>query len=225
MIGFRRSAPAAKDAPALAKVGERVRARLEADASVYRLPVDTIEIYGVADFFTAQECARLIKMVDAVARPSPTYHGNADSGRTSYSGDVDPGDPFIKMLERRIDDLMGIDHAHGEVIQGQRYEPGQQFRAHFDYFDTSASYWPTEEGRGGQRTWTAMGYLSAVEAGGATEFPKVPISVPPQKGALLVWNNMGRDGKPNPLTLHAGRPVEQGVKYIVTKWYRARPWY
>jgi prolyl 4-hydroxylase len=40
----------------------------------------------------------------------------------------------------------------------------------------------------------------------------------------LVWNNMGRDGKPNPLTLHAGRPVEQGVKYIVTKWYRARPW-
>ena len=89
----------------------------------------------------------------------PTYHNNADSGRTSYSGDVDPDDPFIKMLERRIDDLMGIEHAHGEVIQGQRYEPGQQFRAHFDYFDTSAGYWPTEEGRGGQRTWTAMGYL------------------------------------------------------------------
>ena len=70
-----------------------------------------------------------------------------------------------------------------------------------------------------------MGYLSAVEAGGATEFPKVAVSVPPQKGALLVWNNMGRDGKPNPLTLHAGRPVEIGVKHIVTKWYRARPWY
>jgi prolyl 4-hydroxylase len=120
---------------------------------------------------------------------------------------------------------MGIEHAHGEVIQGQRYQPGQQFRAHFDYFDTSAAYWPTEQVRGGQRTWTAMGYLCPVEAGGATEFPKVPISVPPQPGALLVWNNMALDGKPNPLTMHAGMPVERGTKYIVTKWYRARPWF
>ncbi|OYU35622.1 2OG-Fe(II) oxygenase [Novosphingobium sp. PASSN1] len=224
MMKFRRTSTD-QDAPLLAKVGERVRARLEADPSAYRLPVDGIELYGVADFFSAEECTRLIAMVDAVARPSPTYHGNADSGRTSYTGDVDSSDPFIRMIERRIDDFLGIDPDFGEVVQGQRYEPGQQFRAHFDYFDTSAAYWPTEVKRGGQRSWTAMGYLSAVEAGGATEFPKVPISVPPQKGALLVWNNMGPGGKPNPLTLHAGMPVERGVKYIVTKWYRARPWF
>lgn len=224
MMKFRRT-PTDQDAPLLAKVGEGVRARLEADPSAYRLPVDGIELYGVADFFSAEECTRLIALVDAVARPSPTYHGNADSGRTSYTGDVDSSDPFIRMIERRIDDFLGIDPDFGEVVQGQRYEPGQQFRAHFDYFDTSAAYWPTEVKRGGQRSWTAMGYLSAVEAGGATEFPKVPISVPPQKGALLVWNNMGPGGKPNPLTLHAGMPVERGVKYIVTKWYRARPWF
>ncbi|WP_298286054.1 2OG-Fe(II) oxygenase [Novosphingobium sp.] len=221
---LRRSSRTDPDSAALAHAGERVRARLDADPSAYRLPVDTIEIYGVADFFSADECARLIAMVDAVARPSPTYHNNTDKGRTSYSGDVDPSDPFIRMLERRIDDLMGIDPRHGEVIQGQRYEPGQEFRAHFDFFNTSADYWKTEQARGGQRTWTAMGYLSAVEAGGATEFPRAPISVPPQPGALLVWNNMGRDGKPNPLTMHAGMPVERGVKYVVTKWYRLRPW-
>ena len=221
---LRRSSRADPDTAALAHAGERVRARLDADPSAYRLPVDTIEIYGVADFFSADECARLIAMVDAVARPSPTYHNNPDKGRTSYSGDVNPADPFIRMLERRIDDLMGIEASHGEVIQGQRYEPGQEFRAHFDFFNTSAEYWKTEQARGGQRTWTAMGYLSAVEAGGATEFPRAPISVPPQPGALLVWNNMGRDGKPNPLSMHAGMPVERGVKYVVTKWYRVRPW-
>lgn len=206
-------------------MGERVRTRLDADPSVYRLPFDTVEIYGVAEFFSAEECARLIAMVDAVARPSPTYHANRDSGRTSYSGDVDPADPFIRMLERRIDDLLGIEAQHGEVIQGQRYAPGQEFRAHFDYFNTADNYWAIEQGRGGQRTWTAMGYLGPVESGGATEFPRVPLSVPPQSGALLVWNNMGRDGRPNPLSIHAGMPVERGVKYIVTKWYRIRPWY
>jgi len=224
MALLRRTSQQAPDAPTLARIGERVRARLDADPSAYRLPFDTIEIYGVADFFSADECARLIAMVDAVARPSPTYHNNSDNGRTSYSGDVNPGDPFIRMLERRIDDLMGIEATHGEVIQGQRYAPGQQFRGHFDFFNTAADYWPTEEERGGQRSWTAMGYLNAVEAGGATEFPRVPVSVPPQPGALLVWNNMGRDGKPNPLSLHAGLPVERGVKYVVTKWYRVRPW-
>jgi prolyl 4-hydroxylase len=212
------------DASALALAGKQVRARLEADPAAYRLPVDAVEIYGVGEFFSADECARLIAMVDAVARPSPTYHNNADNGRTSYSGDVNPGDPFIRMIERRIDDLMGIAPNHGEVIQGQRYQPGQQFRAHYDYFDTTADYWPAEQARGGQRTWTAMAYLNTVEAGGATEFPRVPFSVPPQPGTLLVWNNMGEDGKPNPLALHAGLPVEQGVKYIVTKWYRVRPW-
>ena len=224
MALLRRTSQQSPDAPALARIGERVRARLDADPSAYRLPFDTIEIYGVADFFSADECARLMAMVDAVARPSPTYHNNSDNGRTSYSGDVNPADPFIRMLERRIDDLMGIEASHGEVIQGQRYAPGQQFRGHFDFFNTAADYWPTEVERGGQRSWTAMGYLNAVEAGGATEFPRVPVSVPPQPGALLVWNNMGLDGKPNPLALHAGLPVERGVKYVVTKWYRVRPW-
>jgi len=224
MALLRRTSPKDTDAPALARIGERVRSRLDADPSAYRLPFDAIEIYGVADFFSADECARLIAMVDTVARPSPTYHGNSDSGRTSYSGDVDPSDPFIRMLERRIDDLMGIEANHGEVIQGQRYAPSQQFRAHYDFFNTTADYWPTEAERGGQRSWTAMGYLNAVEAGGATEFPRVPVSVPPQPGALLVWNNMGRDGRPNPLTIHAGLPVERGIKYVVTKWYRVRPW-
>ena len=69
-----------------------------------------------------------------------------------------------------------------------------------------------------------MGYLNAVEAGGATDFRMVNLSIPPQAGALLVWNNMKPDGRPNPRTLHAGMPVTQGVKYVLTRWYRARAW-
>jgi len=224
MALLRRSSSRETDLPALARAGDSVRARLGADPSAYRLPVDAIEIYGVADFFSADECARLMAMIDAVAQPSSTYHGKSDGGRTSFSGDVNAHDPFIRMIERRLNDLLGMVPDHGEVIQGQRYAPGQQFRAHFDFFNTAADYWPTERHRGGQRTWTAMGYLNAVEAGGATEFPRIPLSVPPQPGALLVWNNMRRDGKPNPLSLHAGLPVERGTKYVITKWYRARAW-
>lgn len=213
------------DVLALRKVGETVRARLAADSGVYRIPVEGLEIFGVADFFSPAECKRLIAIVDSVARPSPTYKGTDATGRTSYTGDVDPFDPFILMLQRRIDDLMGIDPALGETIQGQRYEAGQEFRAHYDHFLPSQHFWDAEQKRGGQRSWTAMAYLNAVNDGGTTDFPRVNLSIPPQAGALLIWNNMKPDGTPNPDALHAGTPVVQGTKYVLTKWYRARQWH
>jgi prolyl 4-hydroxylase len=212
------------DRAELLRIGAVVRARLDADPAAYRLPVEGVEIYAVADFLSASDCQRLIAVIDTVARPSPTYNNNIDLGRTSYTGDVDPGDPFVRMLQRRIDDLLGIDPGLGETLQGQRYQVGQEFKHHFDYFVKKHEYWDDERQRGGQRSWTAMGYLNAVEAGGATDFPKISLSIPPQAGVLLAWNNMAPDGRPNPRTLHAGAPVVQGVKYVLTRWYRARPW-
>jgi hypothetical protein len=35
---------------------------------------------------------------------------------------------------------------------------------------------------------------------------------------------MDVNGEPNPFTLHQGMPVIAGLKYIITKWYRERPW-
>ena len=212
------------DRAELRLIGENVRARLDADPSAYRLPVEGIEIYAVADFLSPDDCQRMMKIVDAVARPSPTYNNNIDGGRTSYTGDVDPADPFVRMIHRRIDDLMGIDSALGETVQGQRYTMGQEFKHHYDYFVSEHEYWDDERRRGGQRSWTAMGYLNAVEAGGATDFRKIPLTIPPQAGVLLVWNNMAPDGRPNTRTLHAGAPVTEGVKYVLTRWYRAHPW-
>jgi prolyl 4-hydroxylase len=77
---------------------------------------------------------------------------------------------------------------------------------------------------GGQRCWTAMIYLSPVEAGGETHFPLCEFAVPPREGMILMWNNMMPDGTPNRQSLHAALPVERGVKYVVTKWFRERPW-
>lgn len=208
----------------LRQIGENVRARLEADPAAYRLPVEGMEIYAVADFLSPNDCQGLITLIDQVARPSPTYNNNIDGGRTSYTGDVDPREPFVRKLQRRIDDLLGLDPALGETLQGQRYTEGQEFKHHYDYFVAKHEYWDDERKRGGQRSWTAMGYLNTVEAGGATDFPKLSLTIPPQAGVLLIWNNMLPDGRPNTRMVHAGLPVTRGVKYVLTKWYRARPW-
>ena len=215
------------DKAALKRAGDVVRKRLLADPNAYKVPCETAEIFAVGEFLSAAECDRLITMIDAVAKPSSLYDQAGSPGpdyRTSYSGDVDRSDPFVRMIERRIDDLLGIPHAYGETMQGQRYRPGQQFKAHMDWFFTRASYWKGEVKRGGQRCWTAMIYLNDVEEGGSTDFTRIGVSIAPQRGALLVWNNANPNGEPNDDTMHAGMPVERGVKYIVTKWYRTRRW-
>jgi prolyl 4-hydroxylase len=213
------------DQRALAQVGAIVRARLAADPGVYRIENDYCELYAVGDFLSPAECARLCTMIDAVARPSALHELDYASGfRTSYSGDLDPGDSFVKAISRRIDDLLGLPSEFGEALQGQRYLPGQQFKPHNDWFYTTERYWPLEQARGGQRSWTAMAYLNAVEEGGATLFTKIGIQIEPKPGVLLVWNNALPDGRPNEGAMHAGMPVIRGVKYIITKWYRTRKW-
>ncbi|MFM5907649.1 MAG: prolyl hydroxylase family protein [Novosphingobium sp.] len=213
------------DRQALKRQGQIVRRRLAADPGVQKFPVERLELFGINDFLGPEECDRLIAMIDANARPSTLYdHGQGSEFRTSYSGDVDRADPFVRMIERRIDDCLGITPAFGETVQGQRYQAGQEFRAHNDWFWTKSNYWASECERGGQRSWTAMVYLNDVDEGGTTDFVRVGLSVPPQRGVMLVWNNALPDGNPNMDTLHAGTPVIRGTKYVITKWYRTRRW-
>lgn len=212
------------DRKALAATGESVRTRLGSDPSIYRVPVEQAEIFAVADFLDARECAHMIALIDQVARPSELTRDIEDDYRTSYSGDVDRTDPVVRAIERRLYDLIGIDASWGETIQGQRYHPGQQFKEHCDWFDTTQPYWKTEAALGGQRSWTGMVYLNTVEQGGVTEFTRIGVTIPPQAGVLLLWNNNRPDGTVNWDTMHAALPVEAGVKYVITKWFRARRW-
>jgi prolyl 4-hydroxylase len=117
----------------------------------------------------------------------------------------------------------GIDPAHGEPIQGQRYDVGQEFKAHTDYFEPKGEDFAKFCAVAGQRTWTFMIYLNQPEAGGATRFKAVDKIIQPEQGKLLCWNNMDETGQPNPATMHHGMKVRKGVKYIITKWFRERP--
>lgn len=211
------------DQAALVRLGEAVRARLAANPTVYRIEDPRIELFAVGDFLSGEECAQLIAMIDAVARPSSLHELGYESGfRTSYSGDLDPRGSLVAGISARIDALLGVPAAIGEPVQGQRYLPGQEFKPHNDWFYVTESYWPQEQRRGGQRSWTAMAYCNAVEAGGATAFTLLGLEIEPKPGVLLLWNNALPDGRPNEATLHAGSPVLKGAKYVITKWYRTR---
>jgi prolyl 4-hydroxylase len=208
-----------------AELGRTVSSRLELNPDVRAVPINPERpalIYGVANFLTRDECAQLIDRIDANAYPSTLFEGSEENYRTSSSCNLNVYDPVVAEVERRIADLLGIDPTFGEPLQGQRYGPEQYYKSHADFFYIDQPYWPETERRGGQRTWTAMIYLNQPERGGGTAFTLLNFQVIPRPGWMLVWNNMAEDGSPNSWTTHAGQPVEEGTKYIVTKWYRER---
>ncbi len=209
----------------MAEAGKLVRRRLKKHDRVEIVGQMGLDLYVVQNFMTPEECAGIIQLIDANSRPSTLYAGTeVDGFRTSYSCDLDAFHPLVLRIEGRICTLMGIDHRHGETLQGQRYQPGQQFKPHHDFFHTTQSYWEQEKVMGGQRSWTAMIYLNEPESGGETNFPKAGLCVQPQAAMLVIWNNMDEVGAPNDMTLHEGVPVSAGTKYIVTKWFRDRFW-
>ena len=209
-----------------ARQGRDVAARLDADPRIKRAPVKNAQIYLFHDYLSDDDCDTLMRLIDANRRPSTLLATHDDPEfRTSDSCDLDRWSDEVRPIDERIAALLGIPPENGETLQGQRYAPGQQFRAHCDYFHESQPYWPAMQKQGGQRTWTAMAFLNDVEEGGATWFPRAGIRVNPKRGLLLMWNNMLPDGSPNLDTLHEGMRVIAGTKYIVTKWFREDVWH
>lgn len=192
---------------------------------VQKLPSPKLTLFVAKGFLDPMHCDQLIALIDRDRRPSTIADANGDAAfRTSETCDLDPGEPAVARLEAAILDFCGLDPAHGEPIQGQRYAVGQEFKAHTDYFEPQGADFAKFCSVAGNRTWTVMLYLNEPAAGGATRFKVVDKLIKPEAGKLLAWNNLRADGTPNPATLHHGMKVRSGAKYVITKWFRERPW-
>jgi len=202
-----------------------VAERLAAAPAMQKVPSPKLALFIQRGFVEPAQCTRIIALIDAGRRPSTIADDKGDAlFRTSETCDLDPKDPDVAALDARIAALTGLDPLHGEPMQGQRYAEGQEFKAHTDYFDPHGVDYQRYCAPYGQRTWTVMIYLNEPKAGGATRFKTIDKTVQPETGKLLAWNNLKPDGSGNINTLHHGMKVRSGVKYIVTKWFRERPY-
>ena len=192
---------------------------------VQRVPSRDLTLFIQRGFLSVEECAELVGRIDAKRRPSTIADFNGDGAfRTSETCDLDAADPFIGMIDAKLATFAGIDPAYGEPIQGQRYAVGQEFKAHTDYFEPGGADHAQFCSVAGNRTWTLMVYLNEPAAGGATRFTQIGKTIQPETGKLLAWNNRRPDGSLNAATLHHAMKVRKGLKYVITRWYRERPW-
>ncbi|VWX56993.1 Prolyl 4-hydroxylase [Burkholderiales bacterium 8X] len=126
----------------------------------------------------------------------------------------------VARLEQRIADLVAWPVIFGEGLQVLRYQPGAQYRPHYDYFDPAEPGTPSILKRGGQRVATLVMYLQEPEQGGATTFPDVGLEVAPKQGTGVFFTYDRPDSSTR--TLHGGAPVLAGEKWVATKWLRER---
>lgn len=205
--------------------GESSAQILLAHDELRRLPSEKLELFQMRGFLDPELCGELIALIDRDRRPSTIADDNGDAYfRTSDTCDLPAGEPAVRRLETLLEGLNKIDPRHGEPLQGQRYDVGQEFKPHTDYFAPDGVDYHKFCSVAGQRTWTFMIYLNQPEAGGATRFKTIGKTIQPEAGKLLCWNNRRPDGRINPNTLHHGMKVRKGLKYVITKWYREREW-
>lgn len=129
---------------------------------------------------------------------------------------------LIARIDVRLAALAAWPIERGEGMQVLRYEVGNEYRAHFDWFDPDMPGPRKHLERGGQRLGTFVIYLSEVQQGGGTAFPAIGLEVQPKKGGAVFFANTNPYGVPDRQTLHAGMPVVKGVKFVANKWLRER---
>ncbi|CAI5998487.1 unnamed protein product [Closterium sp. NIES-64] len=134
-------------------------------------------------------------------------------------------DAVIARIEARIAQWTFLPLPNQEAMQVLRYEKGQKYEPHVDYFHD-----PNNRKRGGHRYATVLMYLNNVTKGGETVFPtaddpspkddswtecaKGKLAVKPSKGDALLFYSMHPDGSPDPSSLALRMPRGGGGQVV-----------
>jgi prolyl 4-hydroxylase len=196
---------------------------LQDNPKVWKIENNFLDIYKINNFLSCDECRDLIQSFEdeEFEKSTITNSNENDKIRTSSTCHLFPDkNKLYENLNSKICKIIGIDELKGEICQVQKYNIGEEFKEHSDYFDEKLEYNKKYLMEKGQRTWTFMIYLNNVEEGGETNFPKINLKIKPICGMALIWNNLIDDQQVNFYSLHQGLPVIKGEKIIITKWFR-----
>ena len=172
------------------------------------------------NLLSAAECDYLIDLASPMFVPAMVV--DPATGRFQHDpiriSDTTPfpwirENPLVHALNRRFAAASGTKVEAGEPLQVLRYRSGQQYRAHMDAIPDADN----------QRVLTLIVYLNAGFGGGETRFLQTGTSFVGAPGDALLFRNADEDGRPDPLSQHAGLPVTSGEKIIASRWIRQRP--
>lgn len=206
-------------------------------------------IFEIHNFLTDVEIGHIINTAKPHMAKSQVSKMNGDENkatstwRTSSSYFVQRGhSDIVKNIERRTAAVTKVPISHGEGLQILRYAKGEFYKTHHDFFaperyTNDKRMMEMIEGGAKNRLLTFFWYLSDVEAGGETNFPRFGglsdpydtkncrqgLSVKPERGKAVLFYNLLPSGWPDDFSLHSGCPIGKGIKWAVNKWVWNKP--
>ena len=182
-------------------------------------------VYVVNNFLSDDECEAFVEMGKGKMERAKVISDDESEFHASRTNDFcwleHSASDVIHEVSKRFSVLVKMPINNAEQFQLVYYGPGNEYKPHFDAFDKT-----TKEGQnnwfpGGQRMVTALAYLNDVEEGGVTDFPKINVSVKPNKGDVVVFHNcIEGTTEINPQALHGGSPVVAGENWAVNLLFR-----
>ena len=177
------------------------------------LVLKTHWLYVLDNVLTDEECDELIKESETSMEKSGTVGEKIDGYK--HNKELNS----IKEMNLITQTLTETKLNQHEDVCIVRYEQGQEYKAHHDYFckKTMSEEWE----RGGDRIFSLLFFLNDDIEGGGTIFTNFNLEIRPKKGRLILWRNY-LNGEQNKDSKHAGMPVVSGVKYVAVKWIREK---
>jgi len=131
------------------------------------------------------------------------------------------------MLERRVSALTGSPIERFEPCSIVSYRPGEEYKPHVDFFSDEQIEANAQFRRdyGGQRIATFLLYLRAPLEGGETCYLRPDVTVTGEDGMAVIHYNVTRDGAQDTGSLHAGKPIVRGEKWLWRSTLRQRSLY
>lgn len=177
-------------------------------------------VYQYPNKFTLQDCQMMIEAAQPSLRTASTL-GKEIEGYRKANGTWLPIDSFIsKKVFHTIYELTECKPEQMELVHIVKYDIGDEYKPHHDFFHVNEDYAAEHMANGGNRIKSALIYLNDDFTGGQTFFPELGVLVKPELGKLIIWDNITPDGELDFTSIHAGLPVMSGVKYIAVVWIR-----
>ena len=193
------------------------------EATVYA-DEPTYDIKEIPNFLTSEECDAIINTAKDQLLDSKVYNSDNDDvnpdTRISKQAWLYDSDAFIKGISEKVKNLTKTHDKYHEELQVVRYEKGGFFKPHYDACDGSQDFCKRMDGEHGPRYLTVLIYLNDVKEGGETVFPYLNKSVRPEKGKVVIFQNVNDNGIIIKQSFHGGEPVKEGEKWIANKWIK-----
>ncbi|ROT37811.1 oxidoreductase [Sodiomyces alkalinus F11] len=213
------------------------------------LSADPVVIY-IENFLTPFERQHMMRVTNGTFYRSNVAGAEGDvvSNVRTSSSTTAPSDEVARCISERARHFQGLDmpSTNIEPIQLVRYNPGEQYQFHVDWFNKEATKpgGHADVGRGGNRVSSFFAYVSVSDdiVGGGTAFPKLKpppgngwckfiecdndydsgVTFRAVEGNAVYWSNLRQDPAGMRVgdvrVLHAGLPVIKGQKVGMNIW-------